>query len=115
MTDETSLFDQIADPNYRTRRTDPDTSREAAAAVENITERQAGVLRAFRRSGPMTDRTLVDVYTRLHALFPSLYPKQTESSLRTRRSELVKLGALVDSGEKETLDTGRKAKVWKEA
>lgn len=37
---------------------------------------------------------------------------QTDSGLRTRRSELVKKGLLVDTGRRELLDTGRSSKVW---
>lgn len=39
-------------------------------------------------------------------------PRASESGIRTRRSELVKRGMIVDTGKRVTLDSGRQAKVW---
>lgn len=64
----------------------------------------AHTLRHFRRHGPMTDTELIEGYD---GKIP-----QTDSGLRTRRSELVKKGLLVDTGRRELLDTGRSSKVW---
>jgi len=90
----------------RARRTDPITSHQAAASIdgERIRLSQHAVLRHFRRHGPMTDTELIEGYD---GKIP-----QTDSGLRTRRSELVKKGLLVDTGRRELLETGRSSKVW---
>jgi hypothetical protein len=40
-------------------------------------------------------------------------PRQSLSGLRTRRSELVKKGLVEWTGDYETLNTGRRARIWK--
>lgn len=95
------------------RRTDPDTSHAAAASIENLNARQAAVLACFRHSAACVGLTDDD----LRRLYDSLLigPKQTDSSLRTRRSELVRSGLVIDSGRRRQLPTGRTAIVWKAA
>lgn len=39
--------------------------------------------------------------------------QQTDSGIRTRRAELVDLGYITDSGERETTENGRQAVRWK--
>lgn len=80
------------------RRTDPDTSHEAARSVEpDLTVRQEAVLLLFQRYGSMTDRELVDRYEATTFLplngDPDL-PVQGPSGIRTRRHELVVAGRL---------------------
>ena len=94
----------------RARRTDPSTSRNAAASVRELTTKQRAVLSTFRVRGPMTDEQLVEVYGRM--VKHSLYPEQSQSGLRTRRKELVRRGELADTGEKRRMQTGRMAIVW---
>lgn len=88
------------------RRTDPATSHEAAGSVRELTDRQRAVLTCFHVWGPMTDEQLVDRYQR------SDRPAQSPSGIRTRRSELVARGDVIDTGEKATMTTGRKAILW---
>lgn len=88
------------------RRTDPATSHEAAGSVRELTDRQRAVLTCFHVWGPMTDEQLVDRYQR------SDRPAQSPSGIRTRRSELVARGDVIDTGLKEVMSTGRRAIVW---
>lgn len=71
------------------RATDRSTSHEAAASVTNITEKQRAVLAClatFGREGA-ADVELVERYKRLR--WEKQWPPLTDSSIRTRRSELV--------------------------
>jgi len=101
--EQTDLFP----PHTRVRKTDPQTSRDAAESVtsERIRKSQSEVLSLFYVYGPMTDKQLVE-----RAAIRNV--KQSESGLRTRRSELVTLGKLKDTGKRKRLDSGRKAIVW---
>jgi hypothetical protein len=85
------------------RTTDPDTSHEAAASVTNSAKVQAAILDLLSHR-PFTD----DELSRLLAYRMTVSP----SGLRTRRAELVRLGKVVDSGERVRLRSGRRAIVW---
>lgn len=88
------------------RRSDPQTSWDAARSVDKVRESQAQVLYLLKRYGPMTD-------VQIAATFREVYGKgQSPSGLRTRRAELVDKGLVSDSGERWRLDTGRWAIVW---
>ena len=64
---------------------DPETSKEAARRITpELPHLQAVVLEALGLYGPCTDRTLVTVLRGKHG--------RTESTWRTRRSELVAKG-----------------------
>jgi len=89
------------------RSTDPLTSHEAAASVDNITETQQAILKALKRSG--TDVDLVDRYRNLKGA-----PRASESGIRSRRSELARLGLVKHVGTTK-LASGRTAKVWQVA
>jgi hypothetical protein len=89
-------------PVAHARNSDPDTSHAAARSVRHIRESQAEVLALFRAHGPMTDELARTVY-RGH---------QSPSGLRTRRSELVGRGQLVDTGRRVVGATGRRMVVW---
>lgn len=89
----------------RARRTDPETSHEAAASVDNITATQSFVLQALKK--PRTDPQLIEAYRQLKKA-----PPASESGIRTRRSELVEKGLVVDSGTRSRTPFGRKAIVW---
>jgi predicted HTH transcriptional regulator len=87
-----------------TRRSDPETSREAAASIssERLRESQQHVLAILKTLGPLTDEWLCNY------LATSMSP----SGARTRRAELVARGLVYDTGKRETLASGRKAVVW---
>ena len=83
------------------RRDAPDTSREAAAAVESVTGRdRQRVYAAIRTSGGLTDEEIRD---RLG---------MGESTERPRRRELVVSGHIKASGRRRKTRTGRSAIVW---
>jgi hypothetical protein len=88
------------------RRTDPETSWEAArAATQGLRQSLAAVLEAFQRLGPMTDETLV-------ARYPADLPPQSPSGLRSRRAELVSRGYIRFAGQYELTDTGNRTRLW---
>lgn len=92
----------------RARATDPDTSREAADSITDITARQNAILQVMHNAGaPLTDPQLAALYDETGGL-----PPQSESGLRTRRSELVRLGRVRDSGGRMPLPSNRHAIVW---
>lgn len=88
------------------RRTDPQTSHDAARSVENVTETQAFIMKALTR--PATDVELVDRYRNMKRA-----PRASESGIRSRRAELVDKGLIIDSGLRVVLPSGRRAIVWK--
>lgn len=94
------------------RSTDPSTSHAAAESVTELTVKQAAVLRCLGLyENGLTDQSLVMLYQH-HARSSDLYPYQSESGIRTRRSELVAQGLVRDSGRRRTTDSGRQAIVW---
>lgn len=110
MTDRPLPFD----PDYRTRTGDPETSLEAAESVKEITLKQNAVLWLLRTMGPMTDTLLNARYNETSSgaqVFPHL-PRQSDSGLRARRSELVTRNLVRDTGRKKKLPSGRRAIVW---
>lgn len=94
----------------RARTGDRATSHTAADSVLRMTDKRQAVLRCFQVYGPQTDEGLVSNYT---VWVPcSGHPEQSESGLRTRRAELVRMGLLRDSGRTATLASGRQGTVW---
>lgn len=94
------------------RRTDPQTSHDAARSVGQLTRKQLHVLDILKTYGPMTDEELGLAYRRAareHKVEP-----QSDSGIRTRRSELQKL-ALVEGVRITVNSTGRRVTVWGEA
>jgi len=102
MNPQQNLFDQA-----HARRTDPETSHEAAASVsKKIRESQATVLHVLETYGPMTDGELV-------VAISSYSPEpMSVSGARTRRSELVKLGKVRFTGEFGRTRAGRRTRIW---
>lgn len=94
----------------RHRATDPATSALAAASVEEMPERRRAVWSVLAGHGPLTDEGIAAVYANLVAT--GYAPAQSPSGLRTRRSELVRAGLVVDSGERGMTSTGRAAVRW---
>lgn len=90
------------------RHTDPSTSHEAAMTVGRITETQEFILKALKR--PATDVDLLERYRNYKTA-----PYASESGIRSRRSELVKQGLVVDTGKRVRLLSGRNAIVWQVA
>lgn len=88
------------------RRTDPQTSHDAARSVMDLNGKQTAVLTVIRQQGPMTDQEIAAAYRRTGG------PKQSASGLRTRRAELVAAGLVIDSGARSATDSGRLAVVW---
>lgn len=86
------------------RNTDPITSVMAADSVKDLTGAQQKVLDALKAHGPMTDE-------QIFALDLGLTP----SGARSRRSELVDRGLVVDSGEKGLTKARRSTIIWKVA
>ena len=104
--------DSLLEPYKRTRRTDPETSLAAAASVTKITEKQEAVLHVLKLAGPMTDEDIRRTFSRWYHGEDWQVSPQSESGLRTRRSELVRRGLVRHSGEYRTLVSGRQARVW---
>lgn len=98
----------------RARRTDPETSHAAAAGVTlKLTENRAAVLRMFGDGDKLTDEEIRRIYRIRNRLDgTTTYPPQSDSGLRTRRSELVKMGLLYDTGERVRNDAGNMCIVW---
>jgi hypothetical protein len=92
----------------KARNTDPTTSHQAAASVtvDTITSTQARILDALQANGPMTDEELCQDIAATTASPVSV------SGIRTRRSELVTAGRIIDTGRRQPTRTGRKAIVW---
>ena len=87
---EETMSDDLPDLFTRTRTTDPDTSREAIAAIyEGLGDLQKRVYRVLKSLGPVPDRTLCKAIWDLQP-----------STVRTRRDELVKAGMVEFTGDK---------------
>lgn len=89
----------------RARASDPDTSHAAAASVDNMSKTRLAILDVLRTWGPTDDEMIRKlVLTRIG--------RGTPSGIRTRRSELVALGLVRDSGKRAETVTGRQAVLW---
>lgn len=102
MSEQLGLFDTA-----RARRTDPETSHDAAASVTELRKRQTAVYAALLVLGPSTDERLVESYATLVPRLP-----QSPSGIRTRRSELVDRGLVRWTGDKTRIASGRLARIW---
>lgn len=94
----------------RARQTDPRTSHEAGDSVDGLTEKRSDVLCALKRFGPVTQEELVVAYYENGLLHGWCH--QSVSGLRTRCSELVRMGLVVDTGITRKTRSGRNAVVW---
>ncbi len=92
----------------KARNSDPETSHAAAASVtlETLTQTQALVLQTLQTYGAMTDEELCMRIADVQRSPVSV------SGVRTRRSELVAAGKVVDTGRRVPTRTGRQAIVW---
>lgn len=84
----------------RSRHSDPDTSRQVPDSLRMIKSR-SDVLKTLSRR-PLTDIELVQ----------AMSSKMSPSGTRTRRSELVRMGLVKDSGRRKPGPTGRSHIVW---
>lgn len=106
---DTSAHDEA---RTRARALDPDTSHAAARSVSTtMSTRRADVLRVFAEIAPCTQTKLVEVYTERMGGRGGVIG-QADSGIRSRLKELCPK-YVVDSMERETLASGRKAAVWK--
>lgn len=87
------------------RKTDPETSHAAAASVGDVNLTKQYILKALRR--PRIDEDLIDAYRQQKKA-----PLQSESGIRSRRSELVRAGLVQDSGKRLLTRSGRSSIVW---
>lgn len=87
------------------RRTDPDTSHDAADSVsrQDILLTQRRILQLLAEYGTSTDEDIAQTWR---------WGLVSPSGLRTRRSELVARGLVFWTGEKDKMRTGRMARVW---
>lgn len=92
------------------RHGDPDTSWDAAASVRDIRASQDAVYRFLLSFGPAIDAVWIPAYVAKMGLD---YPIQSESGLRTRRSELEAMGKVKFTGRKfPTPRSNRQAREW---
>jgi hypothetical protein len=95
-------------PKPVARNTDPETSHQAAASVRGVTDTHKVILHLLAK--PMTDVELIETFYKSvnrQVLWAS------ESGIRSRRSELVQSGKVIDSGAREKLPSGRNAIIWR--
>lgn len=92
-------------PFQLARNSDPWTSHAAAESLTNIRESQRTVLRVLRMCGPMTDVEIAETLSEMGI-------RMSPSGARTRRSELVDGGLVIDTGNTKRLPSGRWAIVW---
>lgn len=106
---QVGLFDQLEKrfgaTGPRARRTDPDTSHEAGEALteKRLSDIQTDVLSWFRTVKRATDE-------QLETHFRDKYTAQTTVS--KRRTDLVRLGYLRDSGERQLNSNNRRMIIW---
>ena len=95
-----------------TRTNDPVTSHEAAESVTNSREIYKAVIELLTEA-PCTD---TDLRARYLAVKDARgWGKIGESTIRARRSELVDLGLVEESGVFEILESGRRSIIWQVA
>lgn len=104
MNDEPTFFDEGGKVLAFARRTDPDTSHEAAEQITPMVRAlQIAVLEYAARCVPLgfTDPAMNEHFG------------VTSSTYRTRRAELVDMGMIADTGERRSLNGARrKHAVW---
>lgn len=91
------------------RSSDPDTSRETP--VLNLTAKRRAVLEAMNHYVECADMQLVDWYA-ADTRCGTRWPVQSPSGIRTRRSELVAVGYVRNSGG-HVIDGGRRHIRWR--
>jgi hypothetical protein len=97
------------DPRAYARRSDPETSHEAARSLgeEALSSTQEIVQDVLRTVGPVCDQDLTK------AIHKRDYPVLAESTYRHRRTDLVEMGLVEWTGEWKTLPNGRRSRIWR--
>jgi hypothetical protein len=90
----------------KARSSDPQTSHDAADSVKDVTATQSFIVRVLSRRA-RTDTQLIEAYRNYVKA-----PKASDSGIRSRRSELVALGVVADTGKRVVLPSGRSSIVW---
>lgn len=95
----------VKKPVVPTRAADPETSKRAAQAFNpaKLSRNQAAVKKMFTVFGAMPDKWLVQKYHAATRDDASVYPKQSDSGIRTRRAELTTGKVLRDTGRTEKI------------
>jgi threonine synthase len=95
------------------RHTDTRTSHEAANSLsgKTLTKVQRAVALLLSRHGPLTDEELIAIYRELESREGTQLPGASDSSIRTRRKELVDVMMVHDCGKKHS-ETGRLTTMW---
>ena len=86
------------------RRSDPETSHEAAESVKDLSDLQRMIWDYFTLWGPHTDEAMYAAMNCQGWISPS--------GFRSRRAELVARGLLEWSGGWAETKSGRKARIW---
>jgi len=87
------------------RRTDPETSHEAAESVKDISDLQRMIWDYFELWGPHTDEAMYEAMNCKGWVSPS--------GFRSRRAELVAKGLLEFSGDYGRTKAGRISRIWR--
>lgn len=100
-------------PEAHARRSDISTSHTAAQSLshQQLTDTQQAVGAVLNKYGPLTDAGLIDKYRELEGSKGTRLPAATDSSLRTRRKELVDRLVVFDCG-KTRSESGRPTTMW---
>lgn len=93
------------------RKSDPPESHEAAKSVCNLGRTRDEILRILRIKGPLTDDQIWVIYGTMFERGRDI-PRPSPSGLRSRRSELVSMGFVVQDGEGTTV-SGRRCARWR--
>jgi hypothetical protein len=100
----------------KARSGDPESSHDAARrATEQLKQSQEAILKVFSLHPSMTDEQLVRYYDSLARDFPATFPAQGPSGIRTRRHELVLLGKIHFSGQRDESQGDRRIspRIWR--
>lgn len=95
------------------RSNDPETSKRAASSVVNLGRTRDAIRSILESYGPSTDDRIGVIYRGLSMMFGGDLPEVSTSGLRSRRSELVRLGLIEDSGQRAKTQSGRDSIIWR--
>ena len=90
------------------RKTDPQTSHDAANSVKDVSKTKKAILVLLRKH--QSDMHLVANYSKLAR--QNKAPRASESGIRSRRAELVRLGLVKDTGKRDRSAANRQMIVW---
>lgn len=90
------------------RNSDPITSHDAAESVKDLTQLQSRIMVIFQMCWGLTDEELIASYNRTYGL----HSPATDSSIRSRRSELHHVGQIRDTAITRKTRAGGNSIVW---